>query len=98
MAARDFIKVDKTQTAATQATLLLSYVSTLRSAFDLGTRILAIMGHNNDGTVFTDLETLFGLPTGKGQTVFNLVNGSIGSMSGTFQVPDAKNITETVGG
>lgn len=98
MAARDFIKIDKTQTAATQAGLLLSYVSTLRTAFDLGTRILAIMGHNNDGTVFTDLETLFGLPAGKGQTVFNLVNGSIGSMSGTFQVADAKNITETVGG
>jgi len=95
--ARDFIKVDATQTAATAAPLLKSYVSQLRLAYDTGKRIIAIMGHNNDGTVFTDIETIFGLPTGKGQTVFNLVNGSIGSMEGTFQVSDAKTITEQVG-
>lgn len=95
--ARDFIKVDTTQAAATQAQLLKSYISSLRQAFDFGTRVLAIMGHNNDGTVFTDIETIFGLPAGKGQTVFNLVNGSIGAMSGNFQVADAKTITEQVG-
>lgn len=96
--ARDFIKVDRTQAAATQAGSLLSYVATLRSAYEQGVKILAVMGHNNDGTVFTDIETLFGLPPGKGQTVFNMVNGSIGTMTGTFQTADAKNITETVGG
>lgn len=32
-----------------------------------------------------------------GQTVFNLINGSVGSMTGAFQVADTKNITETVG-
>lgn len=96
MAARDYIKIDPTNTGL-QASLLRSYVNQLRQAFDTGTRILAIMGHNNDGTSFVDLEALFGLPTGKGQTVFNLVNGSIGSMQGTFQVADAKNITEQVG-
>lgn len=96
--ARDFIKVDKTQTAATQAQALLSYAVTLRSAYDQGVKILAVMGHNNDGTTFTDIEILYGLPTGKGQTVFNLINGSVGSMQGTFQVPDAKTITEIVGG
>ncbi len=95
--ARDFIKVDPTQSAATQAPLLLQYKNTLREAYDLGVKVQAIMTHNNDGTVFTDIETLFGLPTGKGQTVFNLVNGSIGSMQGTFQVADAKNLTETLG-
>lgn len=95
--ARDFIKIDTTNTSATQAGLLKNYVQTLRSSYELGTRVLAIMGHNNDGTVFTDVETYFGLPAGKGQTVFNLVNGSIGSMNGTFQVADAKTITEQVG-
>lgn len=95
--ARDFIKIDTTNAGATQAGLLKSYVQTLRGAYEMGTRILAIMGHNNDGTTFTDIETYFGLPTGKGQTVFNLVNGSIGSMQGTFQVADAKTITEQVG-
>ena len=95
--ARDFIKIDSTQSAATQARLLQGYVQTLRSAYESGKRCIAIMSHNNDGTVFTDIETLFGLPAGKGQIVFNLVNGSIGSMEGTFQVADAKNITETLG-
>jgi hypothetical protein len=92
--ARDFIKVDPT---ATQANLLKNYVNVLRQAYEIGGRVKAIMTHNNDGTVFTDIETLFGLPTGKGQAVFNLVNGSIGSMEGTFQVSDAKTITEQVG-
>lgn len=92
--ARDFIKVDPT---ALQANLLKNYVNVLRQAYEIGGRVKSIMTHNNDGTVFTDIETLFGLPAGKGQTVFNLVNGSIGSMEGTFQVADAKTITEQVG-
>lgn len=95
--ARDFIKVDPTQSAATQARALLSYISTLRSAYEQGLKVAAVMNHNNDGTTFTDIETLFGLPTGKGQTVFNFVNGSTGTMVGTFQTADVKNITETVG-
>ncbi len=95
--ARDFIKVDPTQSAATQARALLNYVNTLASAIAQGKQILAVMGHNNDGTVFTDIETLYGLPTGKGQTVFNFVNGSVGSFAGTFQVADATTITQQVG-
>lgn len=95
--ARDFIKIDATMTGATQAGLLRNYVQTLRTAYELGIRCRQVMTHNNDAVVFTDIEGLFGLPAGKGQTVFNLVNGSIGSMEGTFQVPDAKTITEQVG-
>jgi hypothetical protein len=94
---RDFIKIDASVTTATQASLLKSYVNALRQAYELGTRVKAIMTHNNDGTTFTDIETYFGLPAGKGQAVFNLVNGSVGSMEGTFQVADAKTITEQLG-
>lgn len=95
--ARDFIKVDPSITTATQARLLLDYKDSLRRAFELGLKCKAIMTHNNDGVVFTDIEALFGLPAGKGQTVFNLVNGSIGSMQGTFQVADAQTLTESLG-
>lgn len=63
----------------------------------VATQAALIMNHNNDSTVFTDIETLFGLPSGKGQIVFDMVNGSIGSMEGTFQTADAKNITERLG-
>ncbi|MET0708005.1 MAG: hypothetical protein ABWY82_14370 [Tardiphaga sp.] len=94
---KDFIPINLSTTTATQASLLKSYITTLRQAYELGTRVKGIMQHNHDGTVFTDIETLFGLPTGEGQTVFDLVNGSIGSMEGSFQVDDAKEITERVG-
>lgn len=94
--ARDFIKIDPVNSSP-QAQLLRSYVANLRNAYDQGTRILAIMGHLNDGVDFSDIETVFGLPVGKGQVVFNLINGSVGSMNGSFQVSDAKNITEEVG-
>jgi len=96
--ARDFIFVDKTQSAAVKAALLLQYRDSMRRTLELGTEILAVMGHLNDAVVFTDIEARFGLPAGKGQTVFNLVNGADGSMRGTFQVPDAKNLTEILGG
>jgi hypothetical protein len=95
--ARDFIKINTTDVNATQARVLISYKDTLRSAYEQGKRIKDIMTHNNDGAVFTDIEALFGLPTGKGQVVFDLVNGSVGSMEGVFQVDDAKELTERLG-
>lgn len=95
--ARDFIKIDTTTTTATQAALLKNYAQTLRNAYELGNRVRSIMQHNHDNVVFTDIEGLFGLPAGKGNVVFDLVNGSIGAMEGTFQNDDAKEITERLG-
>lgn len=95
--ARNFIKVDRTITTATHSGLLLQYASQLRQAYETGVRVKSIMGHNNDGANFADIEALFGLPAGKGQEVFDLVNGSVGSMEGAFQVDDANEITERLG-
>lgn len=95
--ARDFIKVDRNTVTATHAQLLLNFRETLRRAYELGIVVRDTMNHNQDGVNFADIETLFGLPAGKGQTVYNLVNGTIGSMTGLFQVSDAKNLTETLG-
>lgn len=55
------------------------------------------MGHLNDGSNFSDIESAFGLEAGQGQILFDLVNGAVGSMEGQFQVNDAKTITEKVG-
>lgn len=90
----DFIPITLT---AAQAASLKNYITVLRQAQELGQRVLDSMTHMQDGVTFTEIETLFGLPAGKGQTVFNLVNGSIGSMKGTFQVADATTITQQVG-
>jgi hypothetical protein len=95
--ARTFIKIDTTMAGATHAGLLRAFVQQQRANYELGARILAIMGNNNDGTVWTDIEALFGLPPGKGQTIFNLVNGTVGALDGTFQNNNGKSIGELVG-
>lgn len=95
--ARDFIKIDNTTTTATQASKLIAYRNALRDAYQKGKEVLGIMNHNNDGSVWTDIESLFGLPAGKGHTVYDLMNGSIGAMEGTFQNSNAKDLTETLG-
>ena len=90
---RDFIRVN---TASPQGRALIDYARQLRAAYDQGRRILAIMTHNNDTTNFADIESLYGLEAGNGQVVFDLVNGSVGSLEGNFQVDDAKEITERI--
>jgi hypothetical protein len=96
--ARDFIKIDRSNpNVAIGAQQLKIYVQQLRNAYDSGRQVLAIMTHMNDGTSFADVETYFGLEAGKGQQVFDLINGSVGSMEGKFQVSDAVTITEQVG-
>jgi hypothetical protein len=92
--AKDYINVNRSNP---QAQLLLQYVQQLRAAYDTGKRVKAVMDHNFENNDFADLEALFGLPAGKGQAVYDLMNGSIGSMEGTFQTSDAKTITEKVG-
>lgn len=95
--AKDFIKVDRTRNTALMASLIVEYAQTLRRAYELGVKCKAIMDHNNDGEDWTDIEALFGLPVGKGQIVYDLVNGSIGSMTGVFQNANAKDLTEVLG-
>lgn len=95
--ARDYIKIDVNNSAAIHAAKLRNAIGVLRAAQDQLLLVKDIMTHNNDGTTWTDIEVLFGLPTGKGQAVFDLVNGTLGSMTGTFQVADATTITSKVG-
>ena len=89
----DFIKVDTSVTTAVKARELLECVRAVRTAYEQLIKALETMGHLNDGTTFTSIETVYGLPAGTGQTVFNLVNGAKGSFEGTFQVADAKNLS-----
>lgn len=72
---RSFIKVDPTQAAATKAQSLLLLVSLSKQFMDQLRYVQNLMTQNEDNVVFTDIEPLFGVPTGQGQTVFNLVNG-----------------------
>jgi hypothetical protein len=93
----DFIRVNTSDVNATRASRYLRYTQLLRDALEAGEHELAVMNHNNDGEDWTFIEALYGLPPGKGQILYNLTNGSVGSMKGLFQTADAKNLTETVG-
>lgn len=92
----DFIQVTPTA-EANQSGLLLDLVRTLREAHKKAGLVKDIMNRMHDGSNFALIETKFGLPTGSGQTVFDLVNGAHGSMEGTFQVADVKTLTARVG-
>lgn len=95
--ARTFIKIDTTIAGATHAGLLRAFVQQQRGAYEVGAKVRAIMSNSNDGAIFTDIEALFGLPAGKGQTVYDLVNGTVGAMEGTFQNNNGKSIGEVLG-
>ncbi len=87
--ARDYIKVDTSITTAVRASDLKEFLRVIRQAYDKGIFLKQTMDHMTDGSNFADIETYFGLPAGSGQTVYNLVNNSIGAA--------AKNLTEQVG-
>jgi hypothetical protein len=97
MPTNDYIKIDMSTTTAVEAGSLKSAIRQLETAKQQLTSVLNKMGHNTNGTVFTSLEALYGLPAGQGQTVFDLVNGTIGAMNGTFQNNNSTTLIERVG-
>jgi len=79
--ARDFIPIDLS--SGGEAPLALkSCIESLRVARRDIERVRGWMIHNNDGTVWTDLETKFGLPVGKGDDVFILLDGTFQVLNG----------------
>lgn len=75
-----------TQSAGQQAQDLKNLLNGLWQQRALAEKILAQMQEMNDSSVFTSLETSYGLPSGQGSTVYSLVfslaNGNPGSPSG----------------
>lgn len=102
MAQRDYIKVNAANAAASKAMNLISFKDALTQVFMQGPVILAIMNQNFDDSnpqsiIWSDLETLFGIPTGTGQTVFDMLNGTMGALNGTMQNNQAANLIARVG-
>lgn len=103
MAIRDFIKIDKTAPVASpKAGDLIAFKDAVARVLMLGPPLLDIMGHNFDdkdalNIIWTDMESLFGIPEGKGQQVFDMINGAMGAISGKMQNDQAKNLVARVG-
>lgn len=94
--ANDFILVDQTKPGASQAISLKNAINLGLQFYAQMTAIRQQMTHMNDGTTFTAIETYFGLPAGDGQLIFNLVNGSVGVIEGTFQNNNIQTLTQQV--
>jgi hypothetical protein len=97
MPVNDYIKIDTSTTSAVEAGTLKNAIRQLEIAKQQLTSVINKMGHNTNGTVFTTMEGLYGLPAGSGQTVYDLVNGTIGAMNGTFQNNNSTTLIERVG-
>jgi hypothetical protein len=99
--ASDFIKIQRDQSAATEAAELLAWVRDARSVYERAIRIRDKMRHNFNDQVspidWSALETLWGVPTGKGQTVYTFLDGSVLAMTAGQQNSCVKDVTETVG-
>jgi hypothetical protein len=92
----DAIAVDTSVSTAILAAKLLDYKRKLRAAFDAGTSLLGELNHLQNGSDWTAIEAKVGVASGLGDEVYNLVNGSVGAMNGTFQNDDCKQLTEQV--
>lgn len=96
--ALDYIVVDDTVSTARFASDLITLSRTLRETIDRLDFVKAVMDHTNDGSVFTQIETLFGLAAGQGQTVYDLINGTRMALAGTAQNSNAFALIDRIGG
>lgn len=96
----DRITIARDQSAAIEAAELLQTVRDLRSVYERLARIQAKMYHAFDSGPTIDwsqVETLWGIPTGNGVDVFTLIDGAVLAMTNGQQNDSCKVLTERVG-
>jgi hypothetical protein len=96
--AADFISVVRNNTDATHAQKLINTVAVTRNAVELLTECQQL-GYRmfNAPSDFAVFEEIFGIPTGQGQTVFNLINGTVLALNGSAQNANAIEFINRVG-
>ena len=93
----DFIPITVGSNMQSQAQQLKNLTLQVTQVYMQTVSLRNLMTHMNDGVDFSQLEKQFGLPTGKGQEVFDLLNGAANAMDGTMQNNNIKTITEKLG-
>lgn len=96
----DFIKIDRTTSTAVFSNELVSLPQNLRRVMDQLQKIQEMGYHMFDAGSppdFTVFETNFGVPTGQGNTVFDLVNGTLLALNGDAQNANATELINRVG-
>lgn len=96
----DFIKVNTTDSAAFMAKdvqraakLTEDLIQLLTFIKERSTHLFVGAPTNN----FAPLEQAFGVEAGKGQTVFDMINGTLGAMAGTMTNSQALEFKNRVG-
>jgi hypothetical protein len=104
MAVVDYISVNVNANKTvpqTQPQALLNFKNALAQVLMQGPILLDIANHNFDDSVnppnFAAFEMLFGIPTGTGQAVFDMINGTMGALTGTMQNSQAVTLVSRVG-
>jgi hypothetical protein len=69
-----YISIDSTKRLGSELRQTVNYGTSFEQQLD---KLKDIMDTMIDGTDYSRLETDFGLATGKGETVYNLVTGSL---------------------
>ncbi len=95
----DFIKIDRTTSTAVFSNKLVAIGPELRRVMDKLEEIQQMGYHmfSGDPPVFTVFESNFGVPPDSGQTVFNLVNGTLLALRGEAQNSNAIDLINRVG-
>ena len=92
----DFIQINRS-TGDIYASDLYSLTSLVRQTIDIAEKVKDYCDHTVEGADYTALETLFGLPAGSGDEVYNLVAGTLGALKGQVQSADALTLIARVG-
>ena len=77
--ARDYVTISG---STENSQILVSAVESIRQAERELRKVRDRMIHSQDGSVYTDLETRFGIATGLGDDVFLLVDGAYQMLNG----------------
>lgn len=95
--AADFILIDRFDNTNPFASELITVAAQLRAAQETLLKIQAKGFRMFSGSDFSTFETNYGIPTGQGQTVFDLINGTVMALAGTAQNANAQELINRVG-
>ena len=97
--ANDFIQLNRDNNAAIFAGELVSIPRDLANIIDRLERIQqkGFRMFVSNPVDFSGFETRFGVPTGKGQAVFDLINGTLSALKGEAQNANAMELINAVG-
>lgn len=79
--ANNYIAVN--QNASVLSSSLMSGINTLALAVGRLQQLKTDMDNMTDGQDWTTVETNFGIPTGKGASVYNLLTGCVSDLTGS---------------